>query len=47
MPHSHVLEILFPGETIETPQGPVNALVGKGIAKIFVGEATIPGMPLC
>ena len=45
--NSHVVEIVFPGDTIETALGPVNTIVGPGAAKVLVGEATIRGVPLC
>lgn len=45
--NSHVVEIVFPGDTIETALGPVNTIVGPGTAKILVGETTIRGVPLC
>ena len=45
--NSHVVEIVFPGDTIETLLGRVNTIVGPGVAKIIVGEATIRGVPLC
>ena len=44
---SHVVEIVFPGQLIETQLGPVNTIVGPGVAKIIVGETTIRGVPLC
>lgn len=47
VPNSHVVEITFPGDTIETMLGPVNTIVGPGAAKIIVGETRIRGVPLC
>lgn len=47
VPNSHVVEITFPGDTIETMLGPVNTIVGPGAAKIIVGEGRIRGVPLC
>ena len=44
---THVVEIVFPGQTIETRLGPVNTIIGAGVAKILVGETTIRGVPLC
>ena len=44
---AHVVEIVFPGQLIETQLGPVNTIVGAGVAKIIVGETTIRGVPLC
>ena len=44
---AQVLEISFPGETIDTPIGRANVIVGAGVAKIMVGDATIRGVPLC
>jgi len=46
VPNSHVVEISFPGDTIETMLGRVNTIVGPGVAKIIVGETTIRGVPL-
>lgn len=45
--HCHVVEIVFPGDTVETALGPINRIVGPGVAKILVGDATIRGVPLC
>ncbi len=45
--NSHVVEITFPGDAIETALGRVNTIVGPGVAKILVGDATIRGIPLC
>lgn len=47
VPNSHVVEITFPGDTIETMLGPVNTIVGPAAAKIIVGEALIRDVPLC
>ena len=47
VPNSHVVEISFPGDTIETMLGRVNTIVGPGIAKIIVGDTTIRGVALC
>ena len=47
VPNSHVVEITFPGDTIETMLGRVNTIVGPGAAKVIVGEARIRGVPLC
>lgn len=44
--NSHVVEITFPGDAIETALGKVNTIVGPGTAKIIVGDATIRGVPL-
>jgi hypothetical protein len=44
--HSHVVEITFPGDAIETALGKVNTIVGPGTAKIIVGDMTIRGVPL-
>lgn len=44
---ARVLEISFPGESTNTPLGPVNVIVGAGIAKILVDDITIRGVPLC
>lgn len=45
--NSHIVEITFPGDAIETALGRVNTIVGPGAAKIIVDEATIRGVPLC
>ena len=45
--NSHVVEITFAGDAIETMQGRVNTIVGPGVAKIIVGDATMRGVPLC
>ena len=42
-----VLEISFPGDPIDTPIGRSNVVVGAGVAKIMVDDATIQGVPLC
>jgi len=47
VPNSHVVEIAFPGDAIETALGRVNTIVGPGTAKILVSDATIRGVPLC
>lgn len=44
---SHVVEIVFPGDVIETALGKVNTIVGPGAAKIIVGDMTVRGVPLC
>lgn len=45
--NSHVIEIVFPGDAIETALGKVNTIVGPGTAKIIVDEATHRGVSLC
>jgi hypothetical protein len=45
--NSHVVEITFPGDAIETTLGRVNTIVGAGTAKILVGDITVRGVPLC
>jgi hypothetical protein len=45
--NSHVVEIVFPGDAIETALGKVNTIVGPGAAKIIVGDMTVRGVPLC
>lgn len=45
--NSHVVEITFPGDAIQTALGRVNTIVGPGVAKILVGDTTIRGVPLC
>ena len=47
VPGSHVIEIVFPGDTVDTLLGPVNTIVAQGVAKILVGEVTVRGVPLC
>jgi hypothetical protein len=47
VPNSHVVEITFPGDAIETAMGRVNTIVGAGLAKIIVGDTTVRGVPLC
>lgn len=47
VPNSHVIDIVFPGDMIETMLGPVNTIVGQGVAKILVGENTIRGVGIC
>ena len=47
VPNSHVVEITFPGDAIETILGRVNTIVGPGTAKILVGDITVRGVPLC
>ena len=47
VPGAMVLDIHFPGETIETSTGPVAVIAGAGIAKIMVEEQTIRGVSLC
>lgn len=44
---SRILEITFPGETVDTSSGPRNVVVGAGVAKILVGDITIRGVSLC
>ncbi|WP_332908842.1 hypothetical protein [Sphingomonas mollis] len=46
VPNSHVIEITFPVEPIDTAIGKVNTIVGPGIAKIIVGETTYRGVQL-
>ncbi|GHH26354.1 hypothetical protein GCM10008023_40820 [Sphingomonas glacialis] len=46
VPNSHVVEITFPGDAIETALGRVNTIVGPGTAKVLVGDATIRGVRL-
>ncbi len=45
--NSHVLEIVFHGDTTETAAGRVETIVGPGAAKIIVEEATHRGIGLC
>ena len=47
VPGAIVLDIRFPGETMETPTGPVDVIAGAGVAKIMVEEQTIRGVSLC
>ena len=45
--NSHVVEITFRGDAIETALGRVNTIVGAGVANILVGDITVRGVPLC
>ncbi len=45
--NSHVIDIVFPGDTTETSLGRVNTIVGPGVAKIIVGDTTVRGVTLC
>lgn len=45
--NSHVVEITFPGDAIETALGRVITIVGAGVAKIIVGDTTVCVVPLC
>ena len=45
--NAHVVEILFPGDTIDTTLGKVNTIVGPGTAKIIVDDVTYRGISLC
>lgn len=47
VPNSHVIEITFAGDSIETMLGRENTIVGPGVAKIQVGDIRIRGVPLC
>jgi hypothetical protein len=47
VPNSHVVEINFPGDTIETALGKINTIVGPGVAKIIVDDTTFRGVALC
>lgn len=47
VPNSHVVDIVFPEDAIETLMGKVNTIVGPGVAKIIVGDVTYRGIPLC
>ncbi|SFO45483.1 MULTISPECIES: hypothetical protein [Sphingomonas] len=47
VPNSHVVEINFPGDAIETALGKVNTIVGPGLAKIIVNDTTFRGVALC
>jgi hypothetical protein len=42
-----VIEISFPVETIGTRTGPMNVIVGAGIAKITVSGEIVRGVPIC
>ena len=44
--NSHVVEIVFPGDSMETPLGRVNTIVGPGAAKVIVGDMTYRGIAL-
>jgi hypothetical protein len=45
--NSHVVEFTLTGNTIETALGRVNTIVGPGVAKIIVGDATVLVVSLC
>ncbi|EIZ77299.1 hypothetical protein WSK_4139 [Novosphingobium sp. Rr 2-17] len=45
--NAHVIEIAFPGASIETLHGRVDTISGQGSAKIIVGDTTYRGVPLC
>ncbi len=45
--NSHVLEIVFRSDTIDTASGRMNTIVGPGTAKIIVEDATYRGIGLC
>ena len=47
VPNSHVVEINFPGDAIETALGKVNTIVGPGLAKIIADDTTFRGVALC
>ena len=47
VPNSHVVDIHFPGDAIETALGKVNTIVGPGVAKIIVDDTTFRGVALC
>lgn len=44
---ARVLEIIFPGDTIETAAGRINVIVGAGTAKIMVAGKILRSIPLC
>ncbi|TCP65088.1 hypothetical protein C8J43_11430 [Sphingomonas sp. PP-CE-1G-424] len=47
VPNSHVLEIIFPTDSIDTAAGPTSSIIGAGIAKILVADVTVRGVGLC
>lgn len=47
IPNSHVLEIIFPTDTVDTAAGPTSSILGAGIAKILVADVTVRGVGLC
>lgn len=47
VPQSHVVEIVFPTDSIDTMMGRITTLVGAGAAKILVGDVIVRGVPLC
>lgn len=47
VPNSHVVNVLFPEDVIETMMGRITTIVGPGVAKIIVGDVTCRGIPLC
>lgn len=44
---AQVLEIIFPGDTIEMAIGRVNIIAGAGTAKIMVAGKILRNIPLC
>ncbi|UAJ12763.1 hypothetical protein [Polymorphobacter megasporae] len=44
---ARVLEIIFPGDTIDTAAGRINIIVGAGTAKIMVAGKILRSIPLC
>jgi hypothetical protein len=47
VPDAHVIEIAFPGASIQTPRGCVERITGQGSARIIVGDILSEGVPLC
>lgn len=47
VPRSHIIEIVFATDMIETVLGTMTTIVGAGVAKILVDDVTIRGVPLC
>lgn len=44
---ARVLEIIFPGDTIDTAAGRINIIVGAGTAKIMLAGKILRSIPLC
>ncbi len=44
---ARVLEIIFPGDTVDTGSGRLNIIVGAGTAKIMVAGKILRSILLC
>ncbi|MFC3215515.1 MULTISPECIES: hypothetical protein [Sphingomonadales] len=47
VPDAHVIEIAFPGASIQTPRGRIERITGQGSARITVDDILSEGVPLC